>query len=608
MRFLLYIFLVSVVITAAHPAFSAETGETLPPLERAREFINSDKSDEALEVLSSFSPVHEELFAYHSLYAQTLVQMQQPFESIKHYRLAYLYAAAQSDKEGILLEWAEVYASMGFNAEAAVYFGMFLKKYPKSGLWERAELGLAEARYRLGEYREALAHFEKSGSSFRAECGRANTLQSLGKTAEAGDVYREIIKNDPEVVNSSPETLFNIGENHRLSGRLNDAKIYYASVKDDSVKYRSAIGLGQIALKEGNLEEALNQFKTAAQSPDRQVRRNAIMSRVEVLMQVKQYDEAEAVLREVMNSPFSGNQADAATLLLSKLYRTQGKFNEAVAVLKSSIYQRTPSRAALDEFESILFEMKERDREAFPKLWIGSGHWLLDPSRSASLVSFAQALRKSGKPFLDICNWLVRYGNEEAKSDARLLLAEFYADMGDQAAARRYLSRIRGKGHGDEVLRITAKAHLAGHETMKAVTSIMSLHDPKESDMLMLLDAVKNTAVSETIIRFCSARIRKTGTPPQLAVRFADLLAAAGRTREALEYYRSAVAGGAGTAKSAVLSDIEWAHYQISALTRGQDRTASLKAIQTGKNALSRYAVAELRGSAMQSQIGQAGQ
>lgn len=604
METLLQVILLSLLIGADRSSIAGEKVVLPTSLESAQGLIKSKKPEDALAILSSYIPSRDEFSAYHYAYAQALVQVQQPYESIEHYRLAYLYAGSDSDKERMLLERAEVYAGMGYSSEAVVCFDVFLSQFPKSNLIERAELGIAESRYRLGEFKEALTHFEKAGSSFRALYGKANALQSLGKAAEASDIYQDLIKNDPEVINSSPDTLFNIGENHRQLGRLNDAKIFFSSVKDDVIKYRCAIGLGLIASKEGQFDAAVKYFNTAAESPDRQVRSEASMDRADVQIRLEKYDEAEAALLEVRNGYSYGKQYDTATLLLSKLYRTRGKLNESVAVLTALIYRRTPSSAALDELETIMLEAKEQDRDAFVKLWNSAGRWLLDPSRSESLVKIARRLRHSGTPFFEVCAWLIRHGSEDAKTEGRLLLADFYADLGDSATARGYLTRPTIKGHSDEVLRISAKAYLADHDPVNASQALMAVREPRETDMLLLMDSMKSLKNTGKVIQFCRKTFMKTPATPQVAVRFADILFDADKPHDALEYYRAAVAAMKSMGSDhAVSPDIEWAHLRISMIAHDGDRTASLAAIQMEKNTLGRFAAAELKGNSLRRKL-----
>ena len=271
-----------------------------PPLERAAELIRLDKPDDALEILTSHRPAHEEISRYHALYAQVLVQLQKPYESLVHYRLAYLYAETTEEQERLLLERAEVYAAIGYYSEASVCYKVFFKQYPKSSLTGRAQTGMADASYHLGNYRSALASYEKAGPSLRVLYGKANALQSQGKIAEARAIYHDLIETDPEIINAPPETLFSIGENHRQTGNILDARIYLTSVRDDIIKYKAANSLGLIARDEKHYDEAIQQFMIAEKSPKLAVQQEATFNRAEVLIRQGKNDEAEALLMSEM--------------------------------------------------------------------------------------------------------------------------------------------------------------------------------------------------------------------------------------------------------------------------------------------------------------------
>ena len=569
------------------------------PLDRAVALLNSGKPEEALETLAAYTPLREELSGYHYVYARALVDAGKAYASIEHYRLAYIYAAAQADKERMLLERADVYASMGYHSEAVVHYGMFLKLFPKSNMAEQAEISIAEAYSGLRQFREALAHFEKAGSSLRVLYGKANALQSLGRTKEAHKIYSELIENDPEVTETSSETLYNIGENFRQSDRFAEAKVYFFAVKDEAFRFRSAIGLGQIAIKEKRFDDALGFFDTAAKSPDRFVRRDAILWRAETNMAVEKYDDAETALRAIRAQYYDGKEYDRASLMLAKLYRVRGKYKEASDLLKGLIIRRTPSIEALDELEALMLVIKDRDPEALAKIWTSTGRWLLDPSRSESIVKIAQGLRYSGRPLIDVCAWLIRQGTGNTKSQARVLMADFYAGLGETTIAMSYLERARIKGHSDEALRVKARAHLGNNDALRASQAIMSVKKMGEADMLLLLDAMQSLKNIEQAASFCKRMFEKERLSVQARVRFADILYNAGRTDDALAQYRAAAAMEKPGAKDdAAVADLEWAHYRIAELARGETRMASLKAIQASKNAVGRFAAAELKRSA----------
>ncbi len=600
MRIYFLIFVTLMLILAnTHNVKAGERATPPTPLERAKVLIAENKPAMTIDALSAYRPSHEELSDYHYVYARALTALNHPYESIEHYRLAYLYANAPADKERMLFERAEVYAGMGYSSEAAVCFKTFLKQFPRSSFSERAHLGIADARYRLGQFREALDHYEKAGTSHQTLIKRAITLQALNRNEEAHKIFRDMIEQDPDLVRSSPEWIYNLGESYRRMGKLNDARSFFELVKDPAFKYQAARGLGLIALTEKRFDDAVAAFNTAAESPERSLRREAIMNRADAYMQAGKNEEAQTSLLEIKKNYPYGKQYDAALVLLARLYRTQGKFNESIALLRELILRRNPVPAALNEIEAIFNEAKDRDPAQFVKLWNTAGSLLLDPSRAASIVKIAPHLRSAGKPFLDVCSWLIKYGTGDVQSEALLLLADFYADLGDAAAARDYLKRANPAVVSDTVLRIRAKISLASQEGTNAAESIMKIHDVSEDDVRLLLDSMKLLANIKKETAFCERAIAKTSVSPTIAVRFADILYAAGNRQKALAYYRAAVAARPGKAPrdAKTAADTEWAYYRIAAIAKGEDSENSLKAIQAENDAIGRFAAAELKGA-----------
>ncbi len=593
-----------IMLTSVRTGWSIDKFVTPSSLERAEEMLTANKPADALAALSSYQPSHEEMSAYHYALARALVALKRPYDSIENYRLAYVFANSLEDKERIMLERADVYAAMGYYPEAAMCYDVFLKQFPKSSFSERAELGIAEAGFKNRDFRQALIHYDKAGLSVRAVMGKANTLQALGRTAEARDLYCELIEHSPKVVNSSPETLFSIGENFRQAGNKKDARFYFESVKDPVLKYRAAQGLGQLALEEANYNAAIIQFSIAAESPERTVRRDAILSRADAQMRMGKYDDAQSALEVIRNKYPYGKEADTALLMLVQLLRKKGKSAEALVLLKPLLYRQNPVGAALDDLEAMLLEAKDRDPKEFVELWTKSGRWLLEPSREQFIVNIAPALRYEGKPFLDICVWLITYGSESGKSEGRLLLAGFYADLGDGATAENYLKRAKIKGHHDEVARVKAKISMVGMDFKNVSEAIMSIRDINETDLPYLLDAMNLLKNKKKETAFLEQVLRKKSVSSGILVSFADILFDAGQSLKALEYYRQATtAKTAPERKDGTAGDLEWAHYRIAVIAKGREGHDSLQAIQTAKNAMGRFAAAALKGAELRRKV-----
>jgi tetratricopeptide (TPR) repeat protein len=198
-----------------------------------------------------------------------------------------------------------------------------------------------------------------------------------------------------------------------------------------------------------------------------------------------------------------------------------------------------------------------------------------------------------------VCSWLIKYGPGDVQSEAYLLLAHFYADLGDAAAARNYLKHANPAVSSDAVLRIRAKIALASKEGRNAADLIMKIRDVSEGDVLLLLDSMKLLANIKKETAFCEQALRNKTISLTAAVRFADILYAAGNRQKALAYYRHAVAARPEKAPKEMktAADAEWAYYRIAAIAKGEDAENSLKAIQAANNAVGRFAAAELKGA-----------
>ncbi|NTW66561.1 MAG: hypothetical protein HGB21_09700, partial [Nitrospirae bacterium] len=113
-------------IEQGRAANMAVQGMPTNTLEMARNLIKQKKPYEAIQDLAYYKPSQNERSAYHYIYAQALVQAKKLYASIEHYRLAYIFAVSDADREQLLLERADVYAQMGYYAEAAVCLDVFL--------------------------------------------------------------------------------------------------------------------------------------------------------------------------------------------------------------------------------------------------------------------------------------------------------------------------------------------------------------------------------------------------------------------------------------------------------------------------------------------------
>ncbi len=548
-------------------------------LERAMEYIQATNPAEALKILAGYQPSSQDLSLYHYAYAKAYELSKRQYESIAHFRMAYLYSKDDEMKERSLLERAEAYAKIGFHSEATLVLRIFLKKFPHSPYETRAFLGLADSLYRLGLFTEAEEAYEKAGNSTRASYGKANALHSMGKIKDAHEIYLAMLERDRGYVESSQETLYNVGENLRLMGEISAARIYFNSTTASPLKYRAFRSLGLIEFEEGHLDTAKKFFYSALQSPEKQLRRQALLNLTDTYMKQGRQEDAKSILLEIRQKYPYGKEYEEALLLLSQLYKKEGNFKESTSLLKELVFRHPPNQKALDEFESLILAAEEKGEEEFLKLWQNVGHWLLQPSRSQSLLKIAKGLKHSGKPYLETCTWLSQYGSNDVKSESILLLADFYADLGDSARAMKYL-QIKGlTGKNDDVLRITAKIHRANSEYQKAARLLLDIKELNQGDLVFLADLLESVQNDHKIMEFFKRALNRLSAPPWAYLKLADVLYKMGRKADALQYYQTVVSLYQ-KGPEIKTQDLQWALYRISELSPSADAKNTLESIR----------------------------
>jgi tetratricopeptide (TPR) repeat protein len=568
---------------------SASDGIAPPPaVEKAKQLLSAETPAKALATLANYTPSSSELSSYHYLYAKAFDGLQKPLDAIPHLALAYLYADERGERENLLLERAETYQKMGYYQEASLCYKSFLREFQNSPRRKKVYLRLAHVLLRLGQLQDALIYYEKTGDSIEALFGKANTLHDMGRTAEAHNLYSSLITRDQGYAGTSQETMYRIGENMRLLGKSQDARIYLNLIREPSIQYRAKRALALIALEESHPDEAIKLLKESLHSPERALRRQALLSLSNAYLRKGRQDEAISLLLEIRNNYPYGKEYDAAMVILSGLYGKEGKYDEALTLLKELVYRKTPVGEALDEFERIIMNAMEKDHERFLTLWSSVGHWLLDPSRIPSLMRIAEGLRGTGKPYLEVCDWLSRYGSGYAKVHSRVALAGFYAGLGDADRASLYLKEIKGFDESDEVLRIHSRVFMLRGASREAAESLLSIKQKKVEDLISLAPLLHYTRNPDTAFDSFGKELEKRDVRAEVYLLFADTLYDQGKKEQSEKFYRLFVSME-NKEKVSAADDMAWALYRISILSGSGQTAGTLESLRKTRTLLSRF-------------------
>ncbi|RJQ22409.1 MAG: hypothetical protein C4560_02470 [Nitrospiraceae bacterium] len=544
----------------------------------------------------------ESLGVYHYIYGEALSAAKRELEAINQLRLAFIYSTDQDLKETAFLRRAEIYQKAGLMYEARSNYLVFFKEFPSSKYIAKAHLGMAKSLSETGFQNEAVEHYGNAGRSPEVLFSMANALQKLGRAPEAGKAYANAMLADSAYPQQSPETYYLIGENMRMTGKINEAEKHLSAINTGPFRDSANISLGLIAMEEPDYVKAIEYFKAAAYSKDRKTKVEALLNLSLAYFKADKLKESISTLEEVRHNHYDSTSSYKETLfLLSRLYRKTGMLKESVSLLKELVYGKEPPAEVLGEIEAILLEAGDKTATGpggdvrFTDLWREFGQWMLDGSREEFLMKIARRLKPEGKPFIDLCSWLVENTQGKAKTAAAIELAEYYAGLDRMQQAEKYLGMVRDskvRETGDDVFRLEAKINQAAKNTDLAFRNLAAIKEFESGDFKLLGRVITGMkeAQSDNVqkaVALYEKMINKFDADAGDYVRLADIYYDYEKDDKALAYYRAAYEKNPGD---------EWAMYRIGSIVGTPETNEMFGKLQKGDTLISRLAKTKLRG------------
>jgi len=206
---------------------------------------------------------------------------------------------------------------------------------------------LAESNIRRGQYQDALKRLEKArGAKARpwlkhyCQYYKAFCLQKLAEAQGRGyeaaiKEYDALIKAQPKGI-WVPQATLGIVECYYLSGGLDKAMAKLQEVaKSDFPEYwklKAKIWEGRLKLAQGKGEEAAAILSEVTESTKKvlpEIYNEAVLYLAEALTRAKKFDEAEQLLRNLVNEAQSDKLKAAAHNALGDCFMAQNKVKEA---------------------------------------------------------------------------------------------------------------------------------------------------------------------------------------------------------------------------------------------------------------------------------------
>jgi tetratricopeptide (TPR) repeat protein len=513
-------------------------------------------------------------------------------EAAAAYRSVYYGTKNMKMKEDALYNRSRMYRLAKYDLEARAGYQSFLKEFPKSEFAPQAQLELAGINLKTGKTQEALKGYDAAGYIPEALYGKANAMQMTGMTKEAVDAYKIARDADREYLLKSQESLYYYGESLMQRGKYKGAVTILTLVKDQPYKDMANITLGMVKMKEKNPSRAVDFFKEAAKSEDNRIKGIAWLNIAQAEIVSKKLPEAEKSINMALKS-FSAlpRDADAAKLILSDIYRGQGKYEDSVKTLREIIAARRFSDDAIERMGAIFQEMLEKDPKSFVKLWDASSSYLVDRRKEDFLIKTAGALKGSGKPYMDLVTWLVKYGSDPVKIKYINELVKLYAGLGDIKNAWKYLALLKkAVGENDDIHRLEADLYYLDNQPRQALGKIFLIKKLKKEDLAMIRVTVSASEYQEQTVTFYDKAVQELGGDVEDYLKLADLYIGAGKKAEGLQYYRKAVNADPKN---------EWALFQLAALGEASESEKSLQALSKLGLPFGAYATGVLKESAI---------
>ncbi len=547
-----------------------------------------------LSVLPEYPPAgREDAAFYHYIYGVAFGGAKQYLRAIEHLRLAHILATGPALRERALIKRADVQLQGGFVYEALADYKLFLKEFPSSIHREEVHLGLAECLMRVGKYREAIRHYDKVEQSAEILYRKANAYQRVGKVRKASGIYVKALKMDPDFPDKDEETAYLLGENFRMQGKYTEARKRLAGIIIGIYRDEARISRGLMAMEDGDFDEAIRLFQTALMSRDRKIKVKALFNLSVVYARSGKTEKAIETLEEIRTKHIDSFYYKDTLLALAKLYRRTGRIEQSVYMLKELVYGKQPPAQAFRELEDIVSEMARKDDvEAdggltFRKLWREVGQWLVDRSREKFLLKVARRLRYEGSPFIDLTLWMIENTSPAIRTEAAVLLADYYIEVGDEELAEKYITFTTAPyPPSDMAKRVKARIFIARDMHKKAIRELSRIKDFRKDDMGILLRIIRKTrqsgsGLTEKAIALYERRLAKKEWSADEYIGLADILYSMGRRSQASKYIRKAYQKN---------PDDEWVMYRMAHdvdRSRSRDMFARLG---SGNSLLSRLA------------------
>ncbi|MBF0541054.1 MAG: tetratricopeptide repeat protein [Nitrospirae bacterium] len=525
-----------------------------PDLKRVWTLLQAEKYSAASQMRIKFQDDKTSLSIYHFLFAKVLASKHKYLEAIDNYGMASsAFASVKPESisdlsrqivEVSMLERAQTYYKIEYYVESYGLYLMFIKNNPSSKYIDTAYAGIAQCLIEMGRPHEAMGYANKITPSAAAQYIKANIYQSFGDTQNADLIYKNVVQADKAFLDNSDSTKYYYGETLRQTGNLTLAKRYLVQLYDKPFVYRAALSMGLINLEEGNSYSALKYFNQALEAIDYKIRKDASINIAKAYLKDKKPYLAKPYIVTAISLNPTQAEKDNMNLLLIKTLRLSGEYDKASEMLKDFIAKHGSAyNGVLDEVEALLVDVKDNEKDKFPKIWKMFSSIFYANKNMKVLYMAKDALKNSIEESNNMLTWLSNNGPDDVKADSLKELAELKALSGDHQGLLSLTGRLKKiSGANDWLTRMEAISYYLSKQNSMAYSMLKNIKILDAKDIEMLRETFTSDKDVRKSIGFYEDIVQKRGGAIEDYLKLADVYYFNLKNNEkALKYYQLAL-------------------------------------------------------------------
>jgi len=464
--------------------------------EHLKSLIEQRKYEEALSYIKSTEP-EKAHYEFYRLSAEFFMKTEKYLKAIDYFKLAYINAKDQKEKDYTMLKRGECYLNLRYYNEAYLILKNLIKNSPNSIYLNDAYLLFAQTAESLGKIDEALSHYQKVPPTLSAQIIKAKAYVRMGRFNEAVKIFENMLKTEKGVLTENPDIYYYFGEALRNTGRYKEAKTYLSGAKRlAGFKDKACLSLGIIANEEKDFESALSYFKEVS-SLDREAKAKALYYIGKIYLNKNLKKEAKESFIALRNNYPVAKEYKEATLHLVTIARVEKNYDSVYRYLNELLKSSKVDEKTFSEMEALISDLYEVKGNEFNKAFQRYGVYLYKARRFDTLIKVSDALPEDKREQLLNQIFLVSLG-EEKKKTAKILF-EYYVKKNNLDKALKFENYV----DKNQAEKIKLYDYLLAGNYDKVLSIIMGSKEITDDDVKTLLyisNKVKDKKKFHTII------------------------------------------------------------------------------------------------------------